>query len=106
MSWYLILVICCVVVSLGFSTYEVYKMVELDALGKGLKRPKFWGGFALGGGNSSGLLMYLIGSRKYVSSLSQADQVIMNLRKRRVIFSSSMLVVFMMMLMFILVTQY
>lgn len=106
MSWYLILVVCCVLVSLGFSAYEVYKMVELDALGKGVKRPKFWGFFALSGGNSSGLLLYLIGSRKYLSTLSEKDQVIMKSRKRRVIVLFSVLAVFMIMLMFILVTQY
>lgn len=106
MSWYLVLVICCVLVSLGFSVYEVYKMVELDALGKGLKRPKFWGMFALGGSNSSGLLLYLIGSRKYVSKLSVKDQVVMTARKRKVIFSTSVLIIFMLMLMFILATQY
>lgn len=106
MSWYLVFVICCVVVGVLVSGYEVYKMVELDALSKGLKHPKFWGLFALGGGNSSGLLMYLIGSRKYVSTLNQAEQMIMKSRKRKVMISFSFLVVCMVMLVFLLVTQY
>lgn len=106
MNWYLVLMSCCIVISTLVSAYQIYKMVELDALSKGLKHPKFWGIFALSGANTSGLLLYLIGSRKYISMLSQSHQRIMNLRKKKACLSFGFLIAFIIVLMFILVTKY
>lgn len=48
----------------GSLAYQIYKMTVLDAEARGLKHPKFWGFFALSS-NSSGLIAYLLGRRKY-----------------------------------------
>lgn len=67
------------------TAYQIYRMTVLDAESRGLKHPKFWGFFALGGNNSSGLIMYLIGRRKYpVINLSDAGRKEMNRRKKTV----------------------
>ncbi len=45
--------------------YQIYRMVLIDAKARGLKHPVFWGFFAMGGNNSGGLIMYLVGRRRY-----------------------------------------
>lgn len=45
--------------------FQIYHMTVIDAAARGLKHPKFWGVFTMSGNHSSGLLMYLIGRRKY-----------------------------------------
>ena len=45
--------------------YQIYNMVVIDAKARGLKHPRLWGFFAMSGNNSGGLIMYLIGRRKY-----------------------------------------
>ncbi|MEZ3436096.1 MAG: hypothetical protein K1W34_16035 [Lachnospiraceae bacterium] len=47
------------------AVYQIYRIVLIDAKARGLKHPKFWGLFAISGNNSGGLIMYLIGRRKY-----------------------------------------
>ena len=44
---------------------QIYQITVLDAKARGLKHPKLWGFLAISGNNSSGLIMYLIGRRKY-----------------------------------------
>lgn len=58
-------------------------MTELDAKSRGFKHPKAWGFFALGGNNSSGLLLYLIGRKKYLSHMSDSDKQIIESRKKK-----------------------
>ena len=60
-------VICGAVALVGAFcvVFQIYQMTVIDATARGLKHPKFWGVFAMSGNNSSGLLMYLIGRRKY-----------------------------------------
>ena len=48
-----------------FAVYQLFLLVKTDAACRGLKHPKFWGMFAISGNNQSGLIMYLIGRRKY-----------------------------------------
>lgn len=51
--------------------YQIFKMVVLDAESRGLKHPKFWGIFSLGGNHGSGgLLLYLIGRNRYPSAMT------------------------------------
>lgn len=64
--------------------YQMYNLVELDARSRGLKHPRFWGIFALGGNNGSGgLLLYLIGRRKYQSVMTEEEKIQFNSRKKR-----------------------
>lgn len=83
MKWYELIFIIGAIVSAGFLWYQLYKMIETDALSRGLKHPRFWSFFASGQENRQGLLLYLIGRRKFVSNMSQADLQLMNQRKKR-----------------------
>ncbi|MFL0252963.1 hypothetical protein ACJDT4_21375 [Clostridium neuense] len=84
MSWYLIVSIFVIILGASTLEYQVYKMTELDARSRGLKHPKFWAFFSLSGQNGSGgLLLYLIGRRKYPSSMSENDRLVMEARKKK-----------------------
>ncbi len=64
--------------------YQIFKIVVLDAESRGLKHPKFWGIFSLGGNNGSGgLLLYLIGRNKYPSAMTDEVKKIIISRKRK-----------------------
>lgn len=63
--------------------YQIYKMTVIDAEARGLKHPRLLGMLAMNGNNSSGLVLYLIGRRKYpVLHMDQAMQKIMEKRKK------------------------
>lgn len=84
MSWYMI--ILAFIMFLGASTlaYQIYKLTELDAKCRGLKHPKLWGLFSLSGNNASGgLILYMIGRRKYPSVMSEDAKLLMNSRKKK-----------------------
>jgi hypothetical protein len=83
MSWYLIVLVFIEILGASTLAYQIYKMTELDAASRGLKHPKFWGFFSLSGNGSGGLLLYLIGRRKYQSSISEADKLVMESRKKK-----------------------
>lgn len=64
--------------------YQIFKMVVLDAESRGLKHPKFWGIFSLGGNNGSGgFLLYLIGRNKYPSAMTDEVKKIIISCKRK-----------------------
>ena len=83
MSWYLIVLAFIMILGATTLTYQVYKMTELDAISRGFKHPKLWGVFSLSGNTGGGLVIYLIGRRKYPSSMSEADKSVMESRKKR-----------------------
>ena len=65
------------------TAWQIYQMTVLDAKARGLKNPKFWGFCAMNGNNSSGLILYLIGRRKYpVQNMSIEDQEMIETRKK------------------------
>ena len=64
------------------TAWQIYQMTVSDAKARGLKHPKFWGFWAMNGNNSSGLILYLIGRRKYpVQNMSIEDQAKIETRK-------------------------
>lgn len=83
MRWYLIVLVFISILGASTLAYQVFKMTELDAKSRGFKHPKAWGFFALGGNNSSGLLLYLIGRKKYLSHMSDLDKQIIESRKKK-----------------------
>ncbi|NEU05644.1 hypothetical protein [Clostridium senegalense] len=93
MSWYLIVLMFIEILGASTLAYQVFKMTELDAISRGLKHPKFWGIFSLSGNGGGGLLLYLIGRRKYPSFMSNADRLIMESRKKKAGVSLSFLAV-------------
>lgn len=67
-----------------FCVYQLYKLVQVDAECRGLKHPKLWGLFSIAGNGQSGLILYLIGRRKYpVLSMSEEEKSLMARRKKR-----------------------
>ena len=65
-----------------FCADQIYRMIELDARCRGLKHPKFWGIF---GADDSGLLLYLIGRRRFsIESMTEEQQNDMNGRKKKI----------------------
>lgn len=84
MTWYMIVLVFMILMGAFTLSFQIYKMTEMDARSRGLKHPKFWGFFSLGGNNGSGgLILYLIGRRNYPSSMNEADRVIMHSRKKK-----------------------
>lgn len=72
-----------VVVGAIETVYQIYQLTVIDAAARGLKHPKLWGLLAANGNNSSGLLLYLIGRRKYpVNSMDSRQVEIMEKRKK------------------------
>lgn len=67
-----------------FCVYQLYKLVQADAECRGLKHPRLWGLFAASGNGQSGLLLYLIGRRKYpVLSMTEGQRSLIERRKKR-----------------------
>ena len=78
-------VICGAVALVGTFcvVFQIYHMTVIDATARGLKHPKFWGVFTMSGNNSSGLLMYLIGRRKYsIVNMSESNSKELEKRKK------------------------
>lgn len=67
-----------------FCVYQLYRLVQVDAECRGLKHPRLWGLFAASGNGQSGLILYLIGRRKYpILSMSEAQKALIGTRKKR-----------------------
>ncbi len=80
---YLVISLAIALVGSFEIVYQIYRMTVIDATARGLKHPKLWGFFAVGGNNSSGLLMYLIGRRKYpVINMTENDRENIERRKK------------------------
>lgn len=66
------------------TVWQIYKIVGLDAESRGLKHPRLWGFFAANTNGSSGLVLYLIGRRKYpVIRVSEETRREIESRKKR-----------------------
>lgn len=66
-----------------FCLYQLYKLVQVDAECRGLKHPRLWGLFAASGNGQSGLILYLIGRRKYpILSMSEEQRGLIERRKK------------------------
>lgn len=78
-----VIFVCMIILGAFTLTYQIFRLTALDAKCRGFKHPGFWGIFSAGGGNSGGLLLYLIGRRKYPVSMNDAEKAIMDSRKKR-----------------------
>lgn len=83
MTWYMIVLVFLVILGAGSLACQIFRMTAIDAKSRGLKHPKLWGAFALSGEGSGGLLLYLIGRRKYPSNMSITDRGIMDSCKKK-----------------------
>lgn len=73
-----------VLVGSFFCVYQLYRLVQVDAECRGLKHPKLWGLLAVSGNGQTGLLLYLMGRRKYpVLSMKPEQKDVMERRKRQ-----------------------
>lgn len=75
---------CMVLLGIFTLMYQLYHLVYLDAQCRGLKHPKLWGILSLSGNNGSGgLLLYLIGRRKYPINMEDEDKLLFESRKKK-----------------------
>lgn len=84
MKWYQIIFVFIVLLGASQLAYRIYQITVTDAKSRGLKHPHFWGLFAIGGQNSGGLIMYLIGRRNYPSQMSKTDKQFIESQKKRI----------------------
>lgn len=77
-------VVCGAVILAGAVNmmFQIYKMIKADAESRGLKYPRFWGFWAMNGNNSSGLVLYLIGRRKY-PVIHMTEDIRLEIEKRK-----------------------
>ncbi|MCI8293288.1 MAG: hypothetical protein HFH53_07110 [Hespellia sp.] len=83
MKWQRLLFLAIALIGGLNSVYQIYRMTEIDARARGLKHPKFWGLFAISGQGGEGILLYLLGRRKFVSVISEKDQREIESRKKK-----------------------
>ncbi|WP_049507900.1 hypothetical protein [Streptococcus anginosus] len=86
MTWYLLTLISLLVVTNGLFVYQLFKLVELDAVVRGMKHPKFWGVLAAGGQRGEGLILYLLNRNKAAFSMTAKEKEELQMRKQRIIY--------------------
>lgn len=74
MYWYVIIFALFMVFGLINTMYQMYRMIELDAKCRGYKSPKAMGFLAISGQRGEGLLLYLLGRRKYPPTMTEEDK--------------------------------
>ena len=84
MTWLTIVFVFIILLGAVNLSYQVYKITELDARCRGLKHPKFWGIFSIGGNSGSGgFLLFLICRRKYPITMNEEERQIIESRKKK-----------------------
>ncbi|MFS9256003.1 hypothetical protein QM458_04005 [Streptococcus infantis] len=86
MTWYVLTLICLLVVTNGMFVYQLFKLVELDASIRGMRHPKFWGLLTAGGQRGEGLLLYLLTRNKAIYSMEIEEQEELGNRKKRLLY--------------------
>lgn len=86
MTWYLLTLIGLLIVANGLFVYQLFKLVELDAVVRGMKHPKFWGVLAAGGQRGEGLILYLLNRNKAAFSMTAKEKEELQMRKQRIIY--------------------
>ncbi|SUO89037.1 hypothetical protein [Streptococcus uberis] len=66
-----------------YLSIQLFKMIKMDAIGRGFKHPNFWALFASSGNNSSGLFLYLLGRRSYPIHLTSHQQELIIKSKKK-----------------------
>ena len=86
MTWYVLTLICLLVVTNGMFVYQLFKLVELDASIRGMRHPKFWGLLTASGQRGEGLLLYLLTRNKAIYSMEIEEQEELENRKKRLLY--------------------
>ena len=94
MTWYVLTLICLLVVTNGIFVYQLFKLVELDASIRGMRHPKFWGLLTAGGQRGEGLLLYLLMRNKAIYSMEIEEQEELENRKKRLLYLLILNIVF------------
>lgn len=77
-------------VGISATVYQLFKLVETDAITRNIKKPKFFAFLATGGKAGEGILAYLIYRRKFkVVNITEEQKIEMNRRKKILKFSIS-----------------
>ena len=68
-----------------FSIYQLFQLVNADAVCRGLQHPKLWGFLSVSGNNQGGLILYLIARRKHpIISVTDEQKTHMESCKRKI----------------------
>ncbi len=68
-----------------FAEYQLFCLVKADAVCRGLKHPNFWGIFSATGNSQSGLIMYLIGRRRFpIVSMTEEQKSFIERCKKKI----------------------
>lgn len=94
MTWYVLTLICLLVVTNGMFVYQLFKLIELDASIRGMRHPKFWGLLTAGGQRGEGLLLYLLMRNKAIYSMEIEEQEELENRKKRLLYLLILNIVF------------
>ena len=94
MTWYVLTLICLLVVTNGMFVYQLFKLVELDASIRGMRHPKFWGLLTAGGQRGEGLLLYLLTRNKAIYSMEIEEREELENRKKRLLYLLIMNIIF------------
>ena len=86
MAWYVLTLICLLVVTNVMFVYQLFKLIELDASIRGMRHPKFWGLLTAGGQRGEGLLLYLLMRNKAIYSMEIEEQEELENRKKRLLY--------------------
>jgi hypothetical protein len=86
MTWYVLTLICLLVVTNGMFVYQLFKLIELDASIRGMRHPKFWGLLTAGGQRGEGLLLYLLTRNKAIYSMEIEEREELENRKKRLLY--------------------
>lgn len=86
MAWYVLTLICLLVVTNGMFVYQLFKLIELDASIRGMRHPKFWGLLTAGGQRGEGLLLYLLMRNKAIYSMEIEEQEELENRKKSLLY--------------------
>ena len=93
MTWYLLTLIGLLIVANGLFVYQLFKLVELDAVVRGMKHPKSWGFLATGGRGGEGLILYLLKRNKAIFSMTSEEKEELQMSKQRIIYLLVLIVI-------------
>ena len=78
----------------GRFVYQLFKLVELDAFVRGMKRPKFWSFLTAGVQRGKGLNLCLFKRNKAIFSMTAEEKEEMETRKKRLLYLLVLILIF------------
>lgn len=70
-NWSIVAGFSIIIISSLALVINIYRLVYIDAISRGLKKPRFWAILSVSGQSGEGLIFYLFKRRKYESNISK-----------------------------------